>query len=531
MKLLLVEDEQFAREGLLSMISKEHLGITEIITAIDGNDGLQKATKFQPDIILTDVRMPIIDGITMVFKIRDFLPDCCVIFMSGYSDKDYLKSAIQLSAVNYIEKPFQPQELYSTLQVAIAKCQQKTSIALKRTELNQKLTISIPVIKNEIAQILTRPCQQDSKLQQLLNIVWPDFSFSGSWITFLIALLPESDQLNNKTNSFVSSTICDLLYSQFALSEFANVIIGQKNESLILVHLNLLNHNGDNIPVSEIGNICYMLRDFLKSTCRFLLATGQPANSIFQLYTSYQTASICLQRGFFHKENAVLFYEETHKHPVYQFSDHCTKEFEKALYHHKEKEAYIFIKTLVSTLRNYDGTLVSSVKNYFLELLKLLYFVDEALGHPAFSDMNIPDHFSDIIWHTKFLTEIEDYILNKLAIFFAYTDDHYTKYPLAYQIRTYLNENFYNEDLSLHLLSEHFSVSESYACIIFKKAFDQTINQYIIQLRLDKAKEYLLYSNKKIREISELVGYSDCNYFIRLFKKNTGITPADYRQP
>lgn len=106
MKLLLVDDERFTREGIYSLTPWKELGIDEVITAEDGEDGLEKALLFAPEIILTDVKMPRMDGVDMSFKIREKFPDCSIIFMSGYADKEYLKSAIRLSAVNYIENLF-----------------------------------------------------------------------------------------------------------------------------------------------------------------------------------------------------------------------------------------------------------------------------------------------------------------------------------------------------------------------------------------------------------------------------------------
>ncbi len=119
MKVLLVEDEQLTREGLLMAIPWEELGIREIYTAEDGEEGIEKARETDPDIVMTDVRMPRMDGITMAFEIRKTNKTCRFIFISGYCDKDYLKSAIQLSAVNYIEKPVEIDEVISALKQAI----------------------------------------------------------------------------------------------------------------------------------------------------------------------------------------------------------------------------------------------------------------------------------------------------------------------------------------------------------------------------------------------------------------------------
>lgn len=528
MKLLLVDDEQFTREGILSITPWQGLGIAEVVTAADGEEGLEKALTFSPDIILTDVRMPRMDGVSMSFQIREQLPDCLIIFMSGYADKEYLKSAIRLSAINYIEKPFQPSELQATLRVAVEKYRTQTALQDSASEIAHKLSLSLPAIKNKIAALLQKPVPADSELDEYLQIAYPEFEKSGSWITFLIFLFGSNGGSPAYSTSLQSS-ICDLLSSRLALSEFTNAIIGEKNEQVIVVFMNLKNQDGKPSADSGIGNICYMFCDILKSTCRFLLATGHPVHTFEKIYESYQAASICLQRGFFHKENSVLFYEEKHNHLVYQFGETSLQPFEKALSQHDEAAAVVFIKNLVEKLRRFDGTLVSSVKNFFLLIAQALYETAALCKSSAFSARETSDSFSDVIWGMSFLSDLENYVLEKLTIFFQSTDDQYTQYPLAYQIRRYIDENYENESFSLLETASYFSVSESYVCIIFKKAFDDTINQYMISRRIEKAKDYLHNSNKKIKEISELVGYRDCNYFIRIFKKYTGVTPADFR--
>lgn len=111
MKLLIVDDEELTRTGLISSIDWDSLGITEILQADDGVNGLEMARLYKPEIILCDVRMPRMTGIAMLERLEKFLPDSIPIFMSGYSDKEYLKAAIKLKAVNYIEKPLHPEEV------------------------------------------------------------------------------------------------------------------------------------------------------------------------------------------------------------------------------------------------------------------------------------------------------------------------------------------------------------------------------------------------------------------------------------
>ena len=122
MKILIVDDEELTRTGLIATVDWKKLGIDEIYQADDGINGLKLASEVTPDIILSDVRMPRMDGITMLEKIEKKSPSTVVVFMSGYSDKEYLKAAIQLKAIDYIEKPIEQNELRNTLKKATERC-------------------------------------------------------------------------------------------------------------------------------------------------------------------------------------------------------------------------------------------------------------------------------------------------------------------------------------------------------------------------------------------------------------------------
>ena len=102
MKLLIVDDEELTRTGVISSIDWQSIGIQEVLQADDGINGIEMARVHRPDIVLCDVRMPRLDGIAMLEQLEEILPDIVPVFMSGYSDKEYLKAAIKLKAVNYI---------------------------------------------------------------------------------------------------------------------------------------------------------------------------------------------------------------------------------------------------------------------------------------------------------------------------------------------------------------------------------------------------------------------------------------------
>lgn len=119
LKILIIDDEPRTRRRLAAIISQSELDVEVTDVASNGIDGLAKAKLLYPDIIITDVRMPQMDGILLSSEIKKFLPDCQIIFISGYSDKEYLRSAISLKAVCYVEKPFEPTEMLEAIRSAM----------------------------------------------------------------------------------------------------------------------------------------------------------------------------------------------------------------------------------------------------------------------------------------------------------------------------------------------------------------------------------------------------------------------------
>ena len=150
MKLLIVDDEMLTRTGLISSISWENLGIDEVYEASDGIEGLKMAEKHKPEIILSDVRMPRMNGIDMLYKVRENAPDTVFIFMSGYSDKEYLKAAIKLRAVNYVEKPLDLVEIEQAVRTAAER-------HLQIVESRQSKDMRLNIFASKLALALTHP--------------------------------------------------------------------------------------------------------------------------------------------------------------------------------------------------------------------------------------------------------------------------------------------------------------------------------------------------------------------------------------
>ncbi|MCD8022746.1 MAG: response regulator [Lachnospiraceae bacterium] len=168
MRLLIVEDEQVTREHLKSMLDFQKLGFTEVMLAANGEEGLKKALRSKPDVVLTDIRMPRMDGITMAEKIKQQIPNCQIIFLSAYAELEYYKAAIRLKTVSYVEKPVASAELERVLTEAAKESRQKDMLDRMRTRerlekrKNLAYKLSLPNQRNEVLKMMSEEVEGQS---------------------------------------------------------------------------------------------------------------------------------------------------------------------------------------------------------------------------------------------------------------------------------------------------------------------------------------------------------------------------------
>ena len=192
MRLLIVDDEDLTREGLVSSIDWSALNINYIYQADDGLNALSMVQKYKPEIILSDVRMPRMNGIEMAERIQEISPNSSMIFMSGYSDKEYLKAAIKLKAVRYVEKPINPEEVMEAVKEAIAHFEMKQitndSLYHHKRELSVRL-----------AQTLLYPVETKVSLKDAFSALGITISTTSVFSTVMVKFADNLTELAKHT--------------------------------------------------------------------------------------------------------------------------------------------------------------------------------------------------------------------------------------------------------------------------------------------------------------------------------------------
>ncbi len=512
MKLLIVDDEAFTRDGLMHSIDWKSLGVSQVLLADDGANGLALAKKTMPDIILTDVRMPRMSGIEMSQRIQQQNPDCQIIFMSGYSDKAYLKAAILLKAVRYVEKPIDENEIKEAVREAAC------SVAEKRRqyqtyELFQKEEAS------RLALRLTKPGFSHQNLLDLCRSL--SIHSSTCFSTFIL-------KFNKHLSDFMEADLSCLMKQLEALIKKHGLqqIHTLKNEEFLILHLYSAAHCSE----YALKRLCHEIKLLLNPYRQFYIAVGKNVTGPEKVYLSYHSAAILAQNAFFHPYGSILLYHQEQEKQELPDIERFPEQFLSLMSEKDIPGAKSLALQLNEELSCNHAMLANQAKDIYY---KLLLNLDTAVYHlklaaaPGIAETESP---MELVAKCSNLEELSALLMEKLSALEQLIEEPSSENSTVFFIRDYIGKHFSNDRLSIKDISEHVHLSSSYICTLFKTETGQTLNQYITEYRIEKAKVLLADPRNKIGEISEKVGYSDGNYFSKSFKKAVGLSPSEYRE-
>jgi two-component system response regulator YesN len=415
LRLMIVDDDELMREGFERNIPWSDHGIVVAGTASDGEEGLEKAEELRPDIVLSDIKMPFMDGLQMAEQLMKRFPGIKVVFLTGYDDFHYAKQAISIKASAYVLKY---EDNAQILQAVL-----RTAQELEREQrLEQRIKRSQGLIENKF-------------LSDLLSGIGNDDL--AEYEAKLLGL------------SFASRCFC--------VASFRPV-------------------GGQRFTTSQDPVNAELLLFSMKNICEETLQNGQT----FQAYAV----------NYNNRTNVLYYFPED--------SDNWQQQVIASLEQVKDNmERFLKLKLLIGVGNRYSGY----------------------SGIPA-------SHQEAII--TVEMKEAHE--INGIRLYEAVRNHESSHHTLLKKVTELIHEHFDDEQLSLQTISENVHLSPTYISTLFKKYKDVNFSEYLVQLRMNKARELLIHTDLKAYEISEKVGYPNSQYFSVLFKKWYGTSPSEYRQ-
>ena len=520
---LICDDEELICDLIIRLIDWEALNLHILKICKNGLEAYDEIVKNNPDIVITDICMPEMDGLQLIEKCVKNNYNTHFILISGHQDFQYAYSAIKYGVKNYILKPIRKVELENSL------------IAIKET-LHKKQNIESTLAqKTEIIHQYFINTLISSKLNSYSpSEILDEFGIEFVPSSFRVLLL-HFDRLTFRINHeelfFLQKQAIKIFKERYE-NIFAHCLIGINNNTIVIVLNNKLEEFVDQKSIRRI--LTYM-KERLNISKQYLitLAVGQQVKLVENLYASYKNAEDALKARLQTGADRVIFNENQFQSlaPQSIMTEARRKSFANVI----EQLDTIAID---EWLDNYFQSIISNraqeVNTVFFDSLYYLviYF------HELITKYNliIPDENFSIAIIEKYygsinLTELCWNIKGEIHNYITRYKDYIGKKDIApiHKAKNYIKEH-YKDEITLEDVASHIHLNPIYFSRLFKEKTGQTFMQYLTEIRMEKAKDYLINTDMSINEIANSVGYQDSKYFSRIFKKECKIIPNLYRK-
>lgn len=523
MVLYIIDDEKTTRDIIYQHIAWDTIGIKEVVTAKNGIDALEKMQTIRPDIILSDVRMPKMNGIELAEEIRKHYPECVIIFLSGYADTEYLKSAIKIKALQYIEKPIDLNAIKSVVQQAVVQKRNQDQYQQKVEYLEDFYDKNLAVFKqNLLNRIISKELSEVEILQTLdkhhihlnnkhlftlvyLRINWPN-SIS------VVQKREICEHLLQFTNT--------VFYSDKLISAF------DKAQNLILLVCDRITQiNQESLLLPLIG----LINDY-DATISYSFGISQTYTDLLSASQAYNEANTVSLLQFYKGFNETFFYNTVAPSSQCIYDENLFSIYREFLMENNKKNTMQHILQMRSHF-NHQLCPVDLVKSIYHRYLEIIFEAAKEKEISLAEQVELTENqLYSALDEGELLLTVHSLLNKVLESYFACLDRLNEIGSRAAEIIKYINTHLSDNQLSVSTIACHFELSQAYLCSYFKKVVSSTINQYITEARLQKAMKLLSDTNFKVYEISDQVGISDTNYFSYLFKKHVGISPLEYKE-
>ncbi|WNR42896.1 response regulator [Paenibacillus roseipurpureus] len=528
LQVLLVDDEKLTREGLLERVPWQELGIGKVVEADDGKNAIERCKNFTPDIILTDVRMPRMDGVEMSFELMRRFPESKLIFMSGYSDKEYLRSAIELKALSYIDKPINFQEMLKTLKLAVTQCQEERRSKVAQTQLAHRLQAALPLIRAEAALGMAGTGTLEQTAQLLVEAGLLGFMEGATYLCAFMSLYPRS--VSDYRLPPLSKSACIFMIEKVCSEFHYEALAAFHDHDTVVVHLRVPNPDPALLEEPYLRSLSQALFSALSAEYEAFLSFGHSVPTWTLLPSSAKAGQEGLSYSFYRGRKRCVFPTTSIRPRLEEaMAEGWIREFEDLMTDSAPDPLSRFLQHTTWYCREHEFLPVDEVKRVYARLASklLIYARKQGIGLQPYPNEETA------LWESLVLCEsLEDSHRMLEAVIEQWRTNQRMSEPvdIIQQARRYIDAHYRDEDLSLPQISSFVFLAPAYLSSIFKQKTGRTLTQYISEVRIEHAIVMLRSTDKSIAEIAEAVGLKDANYFSRVFRKQTGQPPSAFRK-
>lgn len=548
-KLILVDDEEDVREGLLELIHWEKLGFQIMDTAENGKEASEMVERYIPDVVVTDIQMPFMNGLELSEWIRSNYPATKIIILTGYEEFEYAQRAIRLGIDEYILKPFSAGELSTIL----AKVKNQLDEEMEEKEnvllLTEHYRKNLPVLQGLfLSSLVSRKLPQgeinEKTMYYELDLTGEAYNVSVIHIDVPgVSNLIQDDKLSGTTKAISLRDTNDRQLQLFAVLNIVDEIVASharhkvfiNHDEIVLLSIYDNATNDENSGV--LNKTLQLLEDVKYSIERFLklqvtIGVGSVISDLGGVSTSYQEAERALDYRMILGSNKVIWIGdvESKQFPTVTFDEMKERELVRCLKVGEDDELEILLDEL------FAGLIDSAInyQDFHVYMIMMLTAVIKAAqdvqadldelfdgGVKFFAQLSKFSNASEAkAWFVSVCTKLKNSIAAKRQ----------SSYNLLVEdAKHYINEHYREHDISIAKVCKQLHISTGYFSNIFKKETKMTFVNYLMNVRMEAAQNMLRLTDLKAFEIADQVGFTDPNYFSFCFRKRFGVSPKEYR--
>lgn len=530
LKVFLAEDEFIIREGIKNNIDWQAHGYEFCGEASDGELAFPLIQKTRPDILITDIKMPFVDGLALSRLVKKELPETEIIILSGYEEFDYAKEAIQIGVARYLLKPINGetllQEIDSVAEIILGKQKEKEIREKYQKEMEEN---SLRDQMDLFQHLVTGDCS----MEELLSVADKlDLKIMAPW--YSIVLLKIQSMKHDYEEYSGSIVVVDERIVKLAEPEHVLIFDRALEGRAFLFKADsedeLLAYRKE-----YLGNVKEVLSGYVN--LRYFGGIGTPVNRLREIPASFEDASHAFAHRYLVAESCILdssllMQEGAAENEDFRISAVNPEQIDRTKMQEFLRtgdldEVVYFVDEFFGKLDG--GAMKSRIFRQYITMDAYFSIVDFLKGLGLQKDeIEAPDQDSSILQDEKSAMDYIVRIMDKaLVLREKKASSRYE--DVVSEVIHYIENNYAQEELSLNLLASHVNFSPNHLSMIFSQQTGQTLIRYLTDYRMNRAKELLRCSSKKSSVISMEVGYKDPHYFSYLFKKTQGMTPTQYR--
>ena len=528
-KLLVADDEQIVLDSIKYIVERDFKDSVLIDTSRSGREAVEKVEQLKPDIIFMDIKMPGINGIEAIKEIKNYYSNPVFVIITACEHFEFAKEAVHLGVIEYLLKPVNRYKITETVRKAIEVIESERRKRRKELDLRERLENILPVLEHGFIYSIVIPGDFTGELDSYKKIL--DITESGGYI--ITVEFGQEKNADNPGNRIGSGIALQKFYTGFRDSI--------KNRCRCFVGPVMLNRITVFIPCDGVGDEYVQRLDAVSIAQYISEKMREKADMGFYIGIGRRVSFECLAKSYEDSVKAVR-YADSDKHIVHigdiPFMDNLVPKYQKS------REVYVVEKACIGDIdesirvlntifecliMKHKGT-VRHVREGLIEIIVMLQRMAYDYGVPE-EEQAEHYHYLNEFLSIDELPSLRLWCIRRIE----YISQSINKAREAnlsniiIKARQFIDGN-YSRDITLDEVSREVCISPHYFCKLFKEETGENFIDYLTMVRIRKAKELLEKSMMSIKEICFEVGYSDPNYFSRLFKKVVGITPTEYRE-